>query len=98
MASIGGGSAVGGGDHVLGKKSVEGGGSGSERGDHPHAPENPESHVVDMLQNINLTAEEEQVLAFSDDEEDVGAIVECSLVGKILSPAKMHPSMIHKLC
>jgi hypothetical protein len=50
-----------------------------------------------MLQNLNLTAEEEQILAFSDDEEDDGAAVEWALVGKILSPAKMHLSTIHQV-
>jgi len=50
--------------------------------------------VADMLENLHLTTEEE-VAAFSDEEEDNGGpTVEWALVGKVLSPSTVHSSAI----
>lgn len=62
-----------------------------------HAPEASETNVADLLKNLNLTAEEEKVLEFSDGEGEEGVMgMEWALVGKVLSPAKMHTSTIHQ--
>lgn len=51
--------------------------------------------VSDLLQKLNLTAGEEQVIDFSD-EEDLGQEVftEWSLIGKVLSSSPLHANMI----
>ena len=65
-------------------------GSGDGNRDHPDAS------VADLLKNLNLTAEEEEVAAFSDDEEEiVKEVVEWALVGKVLSPTTVHPSAVY---
>jgi hypothetical protein len=44
-----------------------------------------------------LTAEEEDVVEFSDDEDGGEAsVVEWALVGKVLSPAIVHATMIYR--
>jgi hypothetical protein len=49
------------------------------------------------MKNLNLTAEEEEVIEFSDGEDgDEVDVVEWALVGKVLSPPKMHSSTIHQ--
>jgi hypothetical protein len=55
----------------------------------------PNSNVADLLQKMNLTAEEGTVAKFSDDEEDMdAAVVEWELVGKVLSPSTLHINTI----
>jgi hypothetical protein len=73
----------------------KGGGGGSSRGGFV----NPDgsgvrSHVEDLLQNLQLTAEEEEVAEFSDDEEEAAAEAEFALVGKVLSPSVVHVNTI----
>lgn len=46
--------------------------------------------VEEMLHNLNLTAEEGEVAAWSDDEENA----EWAIVGKVLSPMTLHASTI----
>jgi hypothetical protein len=59
--------------------------------------ETSQTNVADLLKNLNLTAEEGEVLEFSDREEDNNTdVVEWVLVSKILSPSRMHPSTIHQ--
>jgi hypothetical protein len=60
-------------------------------------PVDPDANVADLLQNLNLTAEEEDVAEFSDDE-DVGdpVGVEWALVGKVLSPTTVHATTIFR--
>lgn len=53
-------------------------------------PVNPDEHVTDLLQNLNLTTEEGDVASFSDDEEDG----EISVVD--LSPAVVHATTIYR--
>jgi hypothetical protein len=56
---------------------------------------NPDDNVTDMLKNLNLTAEEEEVVEFSGDEEgDDSPMVEWALVGKVLSPTMVHAAAI----
>lgn len=65
--------------------------SGSAGGD----ARTPNPSVTDLLQKLNLTAEEEQVLDFSD-EEDLGEEEESEwcLIGKVLSAAPLHANTI----
>uniref|UniRef100_A0A0D9XBK1 FAS1 domain-containing protein n=1 Tax=Leersia perrieri TaxID=77586 RepID=A0A0D9XBK1_9ORYZ len=58
-------------------------------------PDQPEAAVADLLKDLHLTAEEEEIAAFSDDE-DVGdcQVEEWSLVGKVLSPMTIHATAI----
>jgi hypothetical protein len=42
--------------------------------------------VTDMLNRLNLTAEEEAVIEDSDDEGSQEVIMEWSLIGKVLAP------------
>ncbi|KAK3145300.1 hypothetical protein QOZ80_4AG0326950 [Eleusine coracana subsp. coracana] len=50
-------------------------------------PGGPNPNVADLLQKLNMTADEEAVLDFSDEEEDAqDAPMEWALVGKVLSP------------
>lgn len=59
-------------------------------------PVNPDEHVADLLQNLNLTVEGD-VVAFSDDEDDGEvSVVEWILVGKVLSPAIVHSTTIFR--
>jgi hypothetical protein len=59
--------------------------------------ETSQTNVADLLKNLNLTAEEGEVLEFSDGEEDNNTnVVEWALVSKILSPSRMHPCTIHQ--
>lgn len=55
----------------------------------------PSPNVTDLLQKLNLTAEEEQVIDFSD-EEDYGdeAVAEWCLIGKVLASAPLHANTI----
>lgn len=56
-----------------------------------------EEHVVDLLRNLNLTAEEGDVAAFSDDDEDDEiSAADWTLVGKVLSPATVHATTIYR--
>jgi hypothetical protein len=54
------------------------------------------SDLPEMLQNLNPTAEEEEVIALSDDEgENAPLPVDWVLLGKVLSPAVVHAMAIH---
>ncbi|CAN6272978.1 unnamed protein product [Urochloa humidicola] len=66
-------------------------GGGSERGgDDRQAP-----NVTDLLQKLNLTAEEGGVADFSDDEEiGQAATVEWAVLGKVISPSTLHVNTI----
>jgi hypothetical protein len=56
---------------------------------------NPDANVADMLKKLNLTSEEEQVAAFSDDEDgESNPVMEWTLVGKVLSPLTVHASAV----
>lgn len=51
--------------------------------------------VTDMMQNLQLTAEEEVVADFSDDEDVAAeAAPVWAIVGKVLSPVHLHVSTI----
>lgn len=51
--------------------------------------------VTDLLQNLRLTAEEEELAAISDDEEgEERMVTEFALMGKVLSPVVLHVSTI----
>lgn len=53
------------------------------------------TNVTELLQKLHLTAEEEVVADFSDNDLDAGEITpEWVLVGKVLSPVPLHVSMI----
>lgn len=68
------------------------GGSGGRTRPHLEV-QNPS--VEDMLQSLNLTAEEEMVADFTDDEElVVEAAPEWALVGKVLSPVPLSATTI----
>jgi hypothetical protein len=57
--------------------------------------DNLDANVVDLLKNLNLTTEEEKVMAFSDNEADESSpTVEWALVGKVLSPMTVDASAI----
>jgi hypothetical protein len=59
------------------------------------SPAQPDVNVTDLLKNLNLTAEEEEVLAFDDDEAgDANPTVEWAILGKVLSPATVHAQAI----
>jgi hypothetical protein len=76
--------------------AIGGGVSGAEGADDNRTPK---ANVADLMKHLNLTSEEEKVLEFSDGEVgDDDEIVEWALIGKILSPSKMHPSTIHQQC
>ena len=50
-----------------------------------------EERMADMLDRLNLTKDEGEVAAFSDDEGgDEASGAECKLLGKVLSPATLH--------
>ncbi|KAK3129161.1 hypothetical protein QOZ80_6BG0472640 [Eleusine coracana subsp. coracana] len=53
-----------------------------------------EAHVTDLLGRLNLTKEEEEFVAFSDDEESGGSVSEHALIGKVMSPSSLHISTI----
>jgi hypothetical protein len=54
-------------------------------------------NVADLLQNLNLTAKEGDVVEFSDKEDDGGsATVEWVLVGKVLSLAMLYSTTIYQ--
>ncbi|RLN38622.1 hypothetical protein C2845_PM01G20240 [Panicum miliaceum] len=54
-----------------------------------------DASIADLLKNLHLTAKEEAVAEFSDDENDNGgSSVEWALVGKVLSPSTVHSSAI----
>ena len=60
-------------------------------------PGQPDEGVADLLKNLNLTAGEGDVAEFSDDEEDMeAAVVEWTIIGKVLSPATVHANMIYR--
>lgn len=46
------------------------GGSSTPGGRRDHSPEDVDPRVADLLQNLHLTAEEEELAAFNDDEGD----------------------------
>lgn len=55
----------------------------------------PDPSVADLLQKLNLTVDEGVVAEFSEDEGDMdGAIVEWTMVGKVLSPSTLHINTI----
>jgi hypothetical protein len=53
-----------------------------------------EAHVASLLENLNLTLEEGEVAAFSDDEGDTDGVQEWALIGKALSPSALHINTI----
>lgn len=61
------------------------------------SPADQEASVADLLQNLNLTTEEGDMVEFSDDE-DTGETpaVEWALVGKVLSPVTVHSMTIYR--
>jgi hypothetical protein len=57
----------------------------------------PDASVTDLLQNLNLTAEEEDVAEFSDNEDgEEASVMEWALVGKVLSPVMVHVTTIYR--
>lgn len=55
----------------------------------------PNPNVTDLLQKLNLTAEEEHVIDFSDEEHCGDEVVtEWALIGKVLSPSPLHANTI----
>lgn len=70
--------------------------AGRESGHSVHEERNSrDPTVTDLFQRLNLTAKEEEIVDFSDDEEDQGSRdVEWALVGKVLSPGTLHVSTI----
>lgn len=61
------------------------------------SPVAPDASVADLLQNLNLTAEEADVAEFSDEEENEAPMgVEWALFGKVLSPAVVHATTIFR--
>jgi hypothetical protein len=73
-----------------------GGGSGEDGGDRASKQKKTQdSGVAEMLQKLNLTADEGGVVDFSDDE-DLGeaAKVEWALLGKVLSPTALNANTI----
>ncbi|CAN6353966.1 unnamed protein product [Urochloa humidicola] len=73
-----------------------GGGSGEGGSDRtPREQSNPNPSVADLLQKLNLTAEEGDVADFSDDEDQgEDANVEWVLLGKAISPSTLHAATI----
>ena len=60
-------------------------------------PGQPDEGVADLLRNLNLTTEKWDVVEFSDDEEDMeAAVVEWTIIGKVLSPATVHANTIYR--
>lgn len=57
-------------------------------------PVDPDASVANLLQNLNLIAEEEDVAEFSDDEDFEEAAMEWTLVVKVLSLTTVHPTTI----
>jgi hypothetical protein len=56
---------------------------------------NPDDKVAEMLSHLNLTAEEEEVVALSDDEEEASnPKVEWALFGMVLSPTTVHAATV----
>jgi hypothetical protein len=53
------------------------------------------SGVAELMQKLNLTADEGEVADFSDEEDpDVAAKAEWALLGKVLSPTTLHANTI----
>jgi hypothetical protein len=50
--------------------------------------------VADLLDWLNLTMDEGEVAAFSDDEDGEDAVVKWAVIGKVLSPATIHVTTI----
>lgn len=47
--------------------------------------------VASLLDKLNLTLDEEEVAAFSDEEEeDAATVVKWAVIGKVLSPSTLH--------
>jgi hypothetical protein len=58
--------------------------------------ENRESSVADLLEKLNLTAEEEQVVEFNDDEDDGGNPSKGrAMVVKVISSSTVHAAAIY---
>lgn len=75
--------------------SIGGKTSGGADGRDAQGPEGPHPNVAELLQKLALTAEEEEMVAFSDDEDtDAAPAVEYALVGKVLSPTTVYASTI----
>lgn len=54
-----------------------------------------EPGVADLFKRLNLTEEEGEFAAFSDDEDDVSAeVVQWAVIGKVLSPSTVHAATI----
>ncbi|CAM0149310.1 unnamed protein product [Urochloa decumbens] len=70
---------------------MAGRGSGRDGG----SASDPDPDVAEMLRKLNLTAEEGEVAAFSDDEDGDGKTSEMwALVGKVLSPTVVHANTV----
>jgi hypothetical protein len=59
-------------------------------------PGEDDGHVTDLLERLNLTKDEEEFAALSDDEEEgeAGGSLEFTLIRKVLSPSPLHISTI----
>lgn len=66
----------------------------SGRGSGGDSGTNPRRSVTDLLQNLNLTANEEAILEFSDDEDPIEAPTKWNLLGKVLAPSPVHVNTI----
>ena len=70
------------------------GGSSTPGGRRDRSPEDVDPGVADLLQNLHLTAEEEELAGFNDDEGDESSVTEYALVGKVISPMALHVNTI----
>jgi hypothetical protein len=50
--------------------------------------------VADLLDRLNLTMDEGEIAAFSDDEDGEDAVVKWAVIGKVLSPATIRIATI----
>ncbi|RLM70087.1 uncharacterized protein C2845_PM17G09350 [Panicum miliaceum] len=53
-----------------------------------------EAHVVNLLEKMNLTHDEGDFAAFSDDDKEGKDVREWALIGKVLSPLALHITTI----
>ncbi|CAN6229794.1 unnamed protein product [Urochloa humidicola] len=73
-----------------------GGSDGSSSSQEARMPGTPDPSVAELLQRLNLTAEEGGIAEFSDDEDngEPAVTTEWALLGKVLSPSTLHVSTI----
>lgn len=68
---------------------------GPTGGHNPSPSGEADPNVTDMLQNLHLTAEEEELAAFSDEGEGEETMMhEHVLIGEVLSPVTLHVNTI----